>query len=104
MEIITHRIGSTFELQCQYTNAQNVPVDITNIAIRSQIRDATNNLIANCVITIADFASGRFTMRVNDTSNWPVAKLSQDIQYTLPDGRTIITTPFSIYTVASVTI
>jgi hypothetical protein len=104
MEIITHRIGSTFELQCQYTDTSNLPIDITSIAIKSQIRDSTNKLIANCTVTIVDPALGKFTMRVSNTSNWPVAKLSQDIQYVLSDGRTIITTPFTIYTVASVTV
>jgi hypothetical protein len=104
METITHRIGSTFELQCQYTDANDQPISIANIAVKSQIRDSANKLIADCVVTKVDPASGKFTMRVNDTSKWPVAKLSQDIQYTLSDGRIIITTPFSIYAAASVTI
>jgi hypothetical protein len=104
MGLITHRIGSTFELQCQYTDSNAKPIDITNINIKSQIRDSANKLIADCVVTKVDNQAGKFTMRVSDTSKWPVARLFQDIQYTLSDGRITITTPINIHAVASVTV
>jgi hypothetical protein len=103
MELITHRRGSTYEVQCQYTDAAGVPIDITNVQVKSQIRTSTGTLVADCVVTFTDIPAGKFMLRVLNTDAWPIANLVQDIQYTLTDGRTINTSPITINVVASVT-
>jgi hypothetical protein len=103
MEVITHRRGSTYEVQCQYTDAAGAPLDMTGVQVRSQIRTNSGALVAECEAVVTDATLGKFMLRVANTSKWPVASVLQDIQYTLTDGRKINTSPITIDVVASVT-
>jgi hypothetical protein len=103
MEVITHRRGSTYEVYCQYKDVLNVSIDITNMQVKSQIRDKTNELIDECFVEYVNRNEGAFSLRVMDTSSWPITTLTQDIQYTLADGRTINTSPITIDVIPSVT-
>jgi hypothetical protein len=103
MELITHRRGSTYEVQCQYTDASGVPISVANIKVRSQIRTSIGALVADCTVTFTDITAGKFMLRVLSTGEWPVGNLIQDIQYTLIDGRKINTSPIAINVVTSVT-
>jgi hypothetical protein len=103
MEVITHRKGSTYEVHCQYTDSTGVPVSLVDVDIKSQIRTSSGNLIANCEVTVVSALAGEFSLRVLDTSNWPITALLQDIQYTLFDNRKINTSPITIDVTASVT-
>jgi hypothetical protein len=103
MEIITHRRGSTYELQCQYTDAAGVPQSIANTQVKSQIRTTAGALIADCTVTFIDTNAGKFMLRVLNTVDWPITGVLQDIQYILADGRKINTSPITINVVTSVT-
>lgn len=103
MNIITHRKGSTYELQCQYTDAIGNSVPLDGISIKSQVRDKLSNLISDCIVLNIVPAAGSFTLRVLDTSMWPITMLLQDIQYTLSDGRVISTNTITINVVGAIT-
>jgi hypothetical protein len=103
MEIITHRRGSTYELQCQYTDATGVPQSIANIKVKSQIRTTAGALIADCAVTLIDINAGKFMLSVLNTADWPITGILQDIQYILSDGRKINTSPITINVITSVT-
>jgi hypothetical protein len=103
MEVITHRRGSTYEVQCQYTDTAGVPIDVTNTQVKSQIRTSTGALVADCVVIFTDIPAGKFMLRVLNTGEWPVGNLVQDIQYILTDGRKINTSPITINVITSVT-
>jgi hypothetical protein len=103
MSVITHRRGSTYELQCQYTDAAGVPQSLTSIQVRSQIRTSAGALVDDCTVTLTDIPVGKFMLRVLSTSEWPITNLMQDIQYVLADGRIINTSPITINVVVSVT-
>lgn len=103
MEVITHRLGSTYEIQCQYMDATGVPKSIADMQIKSQIRTNSGALIADCTITLIDVAAGKFILSVLNTKDWPITSVLQDIQYILADGKKINTNPITINIIASVT-
>jgi len=76
--------GDSFTVNCTYLQ-NGVPYDITNIDIKSQIREAAV-LVTDLVITKADQTNnpGVFilTPSNSDTSTWPSGNLLCDIQFT----------------------
>lgn len=72
---IQHKRGDTFIANCVRTDT-----DITDWTITSQIRDMDEELVADCDVTITDAAEGQYTVRVDDTENWPVGFLLWDVE------------------------
>lgn len=72
---LDHKRGDTFIVNCTRTDT-----DITDWTITSQIRDYEDVLIVDCDVTITDAAEGQYTVRVDDTTEWPVGSLLWDIQ------------------------
>jgi len=94
MQSVPHKRGDTFLFNAVLTDA-GVPVDITNIDIRCQIRDK-DTLVATAVVTKAvPNSDGAFSLRVSDTTAWPIKTLLSDIEYTI-NGQIISTETFEI--------
>ena len=76
--------GDTFSLGCTSTNSNNVPEDLTDILIRSQIRSATGKtLIEELSVAKADQITnpGEFSLTSLSTINWPVGSVLCDIEF-----------------------
>jgi CRISPR/Cas system type I-B associated protein Csh2 (Cas7 group RAMP superfamily) len=84
---ITIKRGDTLTLQCQYTDANGVPLSLADYAIKSQIRDALDTLIAEFIVTVTDEINGRYTLSLADVDVLPVNKKDVyfDIEYRLND-------------------
>lgn len=80
--------GDTFSLTCTYKQG-GVAHDLTNINIKSQIREATN-LVTELTVTKANQATnpGVFVMTPQsaNTALWPLGNLLCDIQFTEGDA------------------
>lgn len=84
--VIDFKRGDTFLMACTRTG--------TNIAgwtIASMLRDKNDALIAECNVTITNAAQGQYTVRVDDTTAWPVESLYWDIEY-IDDGGVVQST------------
>jgi hypothetical protein len=93
--MIQHKRGDTFNILCEYKDANNQPIDLTNITVTSQVRDTNDNLIDTLVYTVVDAISGQYTLSAASTPNWVVGKLLCDIQY-INGGTTTSTDTFII--------
>jgi hypothetical protein len=56
-------------------------MNITDWTITSMIRTQTDALLAEADVTITDGAAGEYTVRVDDTTEWPTDYLYWDIQH-----------------------
>lgn len=76
--------GDTFYLACVYKEA-GVPTDVTAYNIRSQVRTSTGTLVAELTATKGDQVAspGGFTLREDDTQDWPIDTLIADIEVTV---------------------
>lgn len=99
---MNHIIGATFDRTATYVDADNQPIDITNIAIQCQIRTMDKTLLADVVITKLVPASGTYRMVVADTSTWLEGDAVFDIIYK-STGHTDITDKVKMTLVDSVT-
>lgn len=86
----------------------DVGVDITNFTIRSQLRDASMNLICELVVTKANqtTSTGGFVLSIppgTDTTIWPTGTLQSDIEFIPPGGKKKSTETYLIPIVEEVT-
>lgn len=90
MSAKTFNRGDTFSRACRY-KADNVnPTDLTDITIKSQIRQQSGALVAELVVTKRDqdTQTGVYVLTCADTSLWPIGTLEWNIRYTTAGGIT----------------
>ena len=96
---IQHKRGDTFLFSAVLRESKTGPVtDLTNWEIASMIRDADDVLIDEVTVTVTNAANGAYTLRVDETTAWPVGAAYWDIQYTDDSGiiRSTETIPVQI--------
>ena len=100
-EPIPHKQGDTFKLSCTYM-VDGVAAALPD-GIRSQIRYC-GVLVVELDVDRVDPPNGRYDLSSSDdTSEWPVDTLDQDIQYTTAAGDVFSTETFSVRVVRDVT-
>jgi len=95
--------GDSFLLSCTYQeNGQ--PVDVTDYAIQSQVRDSVGTLLQTLLVVKQDqaFYPGKFTLD-GGVIAWPVDLLACDIQTINGDGFVRSSQTFSIPIISDVT-
>lgn len=87
MSKITIKRGDTFALGVRLKDETGQPLILTVDKLKSQIRDSSDNLIADLVITINPSAEGLYTFTASDTSTWtPNTTLYLDVEMNI-DGQ-----------------
>lgn len=81
---IKHKRGNTFILQIELSGPDGLPLDLTDVDVKSQVKNSTGSLTQEFVVTKIDTSS--VELKMIDTSLWPVGKLQFDIQYKQNDG------------------
>ena len=100
--MLNFKRGDTFTTEAVLVDG-NTPTDLTGWSIRSQIR-RNNQLIDELVVDIVAPEEGRYTMTSSaPTTNWPIATLRSDIEYTTPTGQIISTDTYYINCVEDIT-
>lgn len=101
---LKHKRGDTFVANVVYRNAETqVAIDVTNITIKSQIRNLKGVLISELSINKTEPLIGKFTLTDTETQDWPFNQvLIWDIQYTANDDK-ISTETIEIYVQLDVT-
>lgn len=94
-QVVTHKRGNTFEVQATYADdATGESIDLTGYTIASQVRSPGGDLVSTMAVTIPDQTipanRGKFSMRVSDTTAWPIGELLWDVQYSFDE--TVIST------------
>ena len=74
------KIGTTFNPACVYYSAPNVPGDITNFDIESQIRNLSGTVIATLTVIKTNATQGQYTFNEN-TNDWPVGIALWDMKF-----------------------
>lgn len=95
--------GDSFLMACVY-KVDSVAADVTNYTIRSQVRDSSNELIEELVVTKADQSTdpGKFVLSAGIIDEWPIDLLRCDIEFS--EGDTVRSTQtFMIPVVEDVT-
>lgn len=89
--------GDTFTLACTYKQ-NGVVYDVTNLTIRSQVRNSYGALVEELTVTKADQGTnpGVFVLAAAGPMNWPVDILSCDIQFSDTGGIVRSTQTFQI--------
>ena len=75
--------GDTFHLGCLSRGVSGAPDDLTDIGIRSQVREeATDALVANLEVVKLDQGQypGQFSLSAADTGAWPITMCLIDIE------------------------
>lgn len=93
---IEHKRGNFFSIDCQYTDSKNTPLSLENITIKAQIRNSSDRLVDELIVTPIDLPIGKYRLTSADTSKWQIGVLNFDIQYTLSDGKVTSTDTVSI--------
>lgn len=80
------RQGDTLLLQLAILQGEDdpspgSPIDLTNAALASQVRDVMSNLIATLTV-VKTMQQGVATITQSDTSLWPIGTLRCDIKVT----------------------
>lgn len=96
------RQGDTLLLQLTVQDDEGNPVDLTNLALASQVRDAVGNLVATLGIT-KTIVPGVATITQLATSFWPIGTLRADIKAVTTGGVIVHSETFGIRVGRSVT-
>jgi hypothetical protein len=91
---INHKRGDWLVWENQLSDADG-PKSIAGWTIRSQVRDGST-LISLLTTTIIDASIGKYQLKDETTSTWPVKVLQCDIEYTMPSGQVFSTETFEI--------
>lgn len=84
---VQHKRGDTFLFIAVLRETKTGPViDLTDWTIASMVRDADDVLVDQVTVTVTDAANGAYSLRVDDTTAWPVGTTYWDIQYTDADS------------------
>lgn len=79
--------GDTFQLGATYLDADGLPIDLTSITIKAQLRTASGDLIDTLTISKANqtTAKGQFSLSATavQTTGWPTGIARGDIKLTL---------------------
>ena len=101
--LIPHKRGDTFSIECTYTDNKNRPIDMWDISVKSQVRNQNDRLLSELVFFPVDLAQGKYRLVAENTENWTIGCLNFDIQYMLSDGRITSTDTQQIECYADVT-
>ncbi len=93
--------GGALRLQMAFQDDQSQPIDLTNVTLTSQVRDAADTLIAALPV-VRTAALGIATVEVADTSAWPAGRLRADIRAVI-EGVTVLSDTFAIVVGRAVT-
>jgi hypothetical protein len=95
--------GNTFLLEAAVVQQhRNTPVDITGWTITCHVKNGTT-LIQNLTVTIVNALKGLYTLRCDDTTQWPTTALRADVLYETSSGQIISTETFTVDCKVSVT-
>ena len=74
--------GDSFLMACTYKQG-DVPTSVELFSIRAQVRDSSDNLVQELIVTKADQAGnpGVFVLSAGIISGWPIDLLRCDIQF-----------------------
>lgn len=74
--------GDSFSLACLYKQG-DVPTSVELFSIRAQVRDSSDNLVQELIVTKADQVGnpGVFVLSAGIINNWPIDLLRCDIQF-----------------------
>jgi len=102
MAQIRFKRGDTFTLSCVY-KVDNVPSDVTNVQIKSQVRNRRYELIQELTV-VKSGDVGEFSLSASsaDTTIWPVKILYCDVQFTV-DGIVRSSQTFEINVIEEIT-
>lgn len=104
---ITVKRGDTLQMGCtlvdQATDGTQTPVDLTGWQIEAQVRDAQGQLVAELNIVERADVSGQYRI-TGSATDWPVARLLMDIQYTAPGGAVTSTDTVEVRVMKDVTL
>ena len=73
---------------------KGVPIDLTTVTLASQLRTATDDLVATLPITVTNQA-GVATIQVADTTLWPIGLLHGDIKM-VTGGLPVLSETFAV--------
>ena len=97
--------GATLEITAVKKDANNNPVDLSSVVIKSSIRSDNGSVYyGDFVVTKSPVDNGEFTLSASSaiTSKWPITTLVADIKYTTA-GEVEYTTNFFIQVEKAVT-
>lgn len=85
MSEITFKRGDSFFVVATYTNSSDVPQDITSVGIKSQVRNSSDELLAELVVDKLDQITqlGKYTLATPIGYSLPTGRHKWDIQYTV---------------------
>lgn len=89
MSMITHRRGDPFEVQCEYLDFNNIPIDISALNITSQVRTQDGTLVTDLTV-VKSAEVGQYTLRCADTSGWPLEILQWNVRYDGPSTDPVL--------------
>jgi hypothetical protein len=79
---IKHKRGDTFAQQCTLRDDDGEPVDLTGIAVRSQVRGARGQIVDELTITTAGAGTFYARAEASQTGNWPLGVATWDVEFT----------------------
>lgn len=86
--------GDTFLIEGRASSGGQ-PLDLSGGTVRSQVRNGAG-LVSELSVQWMDQAQGIYRLRAEDTTRWPVAVLTCDIEYLLASGQKVSTETFEI--------
>ena len=92
--IIKHKQGSTFLFQLQLDNADGTPIDLSSMVIKSQIKNDTGSFERDFVISTVD--NFNVDIKMQDTLDWPLGKLSFDVKCVQQNGVILFTETITV--------
>lgn len=93
--------GAALRLVMRFQDDQSQPIDLSTVTLTSQVRDATDALIAALPIVRAA-TLGMATVEVGDTSAWPAGRHRVDVRAVV-DGVTVMSDTFALVVGRAVT-
>ena len=96
-----HKRGDTFKIvNCQLLDENNDPRDLTDISIRSQLRNVRDQVIVEFQVVKNQFA---YDLIAPSTEEWPIGMAYMDVEYTESNGTVFSTETIEMQIVRDIT-
>lgn len=96
-KVFEFKASDTVMLGCTALDENDTPVDLTNVTLASQVRDADDGLLCDMEVVPVNLTLGTYELWGPADAPWVAGDFQIDVQYTTPGTRQLVRSTETFY-------